>query len=300
MFAHNNYVIRKLVLSFLFFALIVGVFPSHSYSAAQLPPTAEGPGFILPNSPLFFLDKVKQDLRIALALTPSDKAKVYNSIAGERYAELRYMIAKDSKDGIQIALSGVSDNLNKAAESLSQAQFDGVNVETLSENINNDIKRRQEGLDILLSQSQGDLKTAVLGTQTSIYDSKTKVVNGLAPDKKENELKSDQQRQTESNIKNGPVCSREMVDKLANYKSRIEEIVGTNEEKKKALSSAYDKLLKAGAQCVEANKAFQAAFEELNKLLKTNNTQGGSTVQESKKVPLQYPIKTPETSTLRK
>ena len=193
--------LKHFFLILLTFVLVVSAFPASVLAGPQIPPTAEGPGFILPDSPLFFLDEVKQNIRIFLAIRPQDKAEVFNSIAGERIAELRYMLARNNQKGIEISLKGISQNTQGAADSLAEAQFRGNNVEKLAEDINTDIKRRQEGLDVLLASSTGELKTMVLGTQTSVYDSKAKVVNGLSQGKKEIEMKEDKGKQAEEKLK---------------------------------------------------------------------------------------------------
>ena len=76
----------------------------------QIPSTSEGPGLILPDSPLFFLDQLKQEFRLFLVFTPEAKAKIHASIAGERMAELRFMVQKNSKRGIEY-LCGEVENL---------------------------------------------------------------------------------------------------------------------------------------------------------------------------------------------
>ena len=278
--------IKKTVLVFLILILFVVFFPASSYAGPQLPPTAEGPGFILPDSPLFFLDRLKQEVRLALALSLQAKAQVYNSIAGERFAELRFMLNTGNQKGIAVALDGVEENTGLAADKLSDSQFKGENVEKLSEAINTDIKRRQEGLSVLLASATGKLQTRVLGTQTSIYESKAKVVNGIAPHKIENEIKNDQNKQTETKILSGAECSRDILNKLVHLKQRIDQVSsidaskglrGTppaketrpaiNEEKKKLLTLAYEKLIKSAKQCVEAHSAFITAYKEFNQLL---------------------------------
>lgn len=274
--------IKKTVLVFLILILFVVFPPRFSYAEPQIPPTSEGPGFILPNSPLFFLDKLKQEIRIALAFNLQDKAKVYNAIAGERLAELRFMLNKQDEKGIEIALRGVAENTKASADSLADAQFQGHDVEKLADSLNTDIKRRQEGLDVLLTQAEGKLKTAVLGTQTSIYDSKTKVVNGLAPDRRESETKNDQNKKIETNIAGGTICSTGMLNNLSNLRRRIDYVstasaetkkedfrktaVVGSEERKNKLIAAYIRLETAARKCAAAYSAFVAAYKEFNQL----------------------------------
>ncbi len=299
--------IKKAVLVFLTLILFLAFLPSSSYAQAQIPPTAEGPGLILPDSPLFFLDKIKQDIRLLLAFTPQNKAKTYSAIAGERLAELRFMLARNNKDGIETDLKGISDNLKNAANSLTDAQFKGENVEILSENINNDIKRKQESLDTLLSQSTGDLKTMVLGVQTSIYQSKAKVVTGLPSGQSEKETREDLLKQIETKIKYSSDSSADTLAKIGALQKQASEsskkaIIMREDEVKAAIIlknsalikekqarlelekkkqekvlAAYQKLSEAAKKAREATASYQAAQQELKQLLNQSTSPATST-----------------------
>lgn len=299
--------IKKAVLVFLVLILFLAFLPASSYAELQIPPTAEGPGLILPDSPFFFLDKIKQDVRLLFAFTPQNKAKTYNAIAGERLAELRFMLARNNKDGIETDLRGITDNLKMAANSLTDAQFKGENVELLSENINNDIKRKQDSLDILLSQATGDLKTMVLGVQTSVSQSKTKVVSGLPSQKLENETKEDLLKQIETRIKYSSDSSADILAKIEALQKQASEsskkaIIMREDEVKAAgilkntallkakqarlelekkrqekILAAYQKLSDAAKKAKEATTNYQNAQQELKQLLNQSTNTSTST-----------------------
>ncbi|HZQ29817.1 MAG TPA: DUF5667 domain-containing protein [Patescibacteria group bacterium] len=160
----------------------------------QISPTIEGPGLILPDSPFFFLDQLKQSIRLAFAFSPEDKAKVNEQIAGERLAELRFMLAKNDARAASVALAGVSDNLLQASDQLAKAQFAGKNVTNLAEDLNSNIKLKQKALDQLESQAHGSLQLQVAQAQESIFESKAAVDDALPPDQMENEIKNDLER----------------------------------------------------------------------------------------------------------
>jgi hypothetical protein len=293
---HNNYVIRKLILNFLAVILLAGIFPG-SVFAVTIPPTAEGPGFILPDSPLYFLDHIKQNVRVALAFKPQDRARVYNSIAGERLAELRFMLARDDKDGIKIALDGVSENTRKAAESLYDAQFVGENVEKLAESLNNDINRKQDSLAVLLEDGDEDLKTMVLGVNDSIFQSKSKVSGGLPSHLSQNEKKNDVLKQIETKVKydSGSLKStitqiealkkqasesgQKSINQKAAELNRLKGFKNITEIRKKqaelagdtakvqAIQAAYQKLIDAAKKYEDAKTAYLTAQQELKQLL---------------------------------
>ncbi len=166
-------------------------------TASALPvisPTTEGPGLIMPDSPFFFLDQLKQDIRLAFAFNPEDKAKVNAQIAGERLAELRFMLAKNDARAASAALAGVSDNLQQASDQLTKAQFAGKNVTNLAQDLNSNIKLKQKALDQLESQAKGSLQLQVAQAQELIFESKAAVDDALPPDEMENEIKLDLER----------------------------------------------------------------------------------------------------------
>lgn len=170
-------------------AQVLGV--STESALPQIPPTTEGPGLILPDSPLFFLDQVKQNIRLILAITSENKAKVRAAIAGERLAELRLMLAKNNEKGIQASLQGVSDNLDKAAQEVNSAQLTGRDVSQLAKAINNSIKEKQKVLEVLESQSEGELKARTKAAAVSLLSAKVKVENALPQAELEDEVRND-------------------------------------------------------------------------------------------------------------
>jgi len=163
-------------------------------SDISMPPTTEGPGLLLPDSPLFFLDRLKQNLRILFAFSPETKAKVYMQIAGERYAELRFMLARNNKEGIAIDLQGIQENVQDAADSLTQAQLSGKNVVLLAKNLNTYLREKQEVFNSLEDQAAGELKAQIHLTQITITYAKSNIENALPQDELANTLNDDLQQ----------------------------------------------------------------------------------------------------------
>ncbi len=159
-----------------------------------MPPTSDGPGIFLPDSHFFFLDEMKQNIRLLLSFSPEEKAKTYQSIAAERFAELRYMLARNNHDGITKDLRGIAYNMQKAVDEVGNAQFNGVDTKKLAKELNDDIKSKQAVLDQLASVATGETKTYVLGASTSLFEAKLKVEDSLNPADSENELKDDLRR----------------------------------------------------------------------------------------------------------
>lgn len=210
-----------------------------STSTLSMPPTVEGPGLLLPDSPLFFLDNIKQSVRLLLALTSEDKAKVRTAIAGERLAELRFMLAKNNKAGIRTALQGTSDNLAEAANELSQTQFLGKNVSRLAREINQSIKRKQEALDLLEKQAQGEIKAQIRAANEVLTASKIRVEDALPQDELENEIREDLNRELERDVREASDSAKELQEDLDELNNQA------NEAGKKALKRREEALRKA-------------------------------------------------------
>lgn len=245
---------------------VLGV--STQSATPQLPPTIEGPGLILPDSPFFFLDQIKQATRLFFTFSPQDKAKIHNAVAGERLAELRLMLARQNPSGIETALEGVSKNLEQAADNLNNAQLKGEDVSETARTINVDIERRQELLDVLESQADGQLELMVSVVQASILNSKIKVEDGLPDDEFEIEVRDDLNREIERRIEAATESALELEDELDELEheateaaqralKRREEALGKAiEEKNEARKKAQEKLLEAEKKKQE--KLFEA------------------------------------------
>lgn len=176
-------------------------------AALSIPPTAEGPGFLLPDSPIFFLDQLKQEVRLLLALTPEQKAKVHNAVAGERLAELQLMLAKNNVAGVRVALQGVSDNLKAASDDVANAKLTGRNINLLAKEINDSIKEKQKSLSSLEKDATGEVKAQVMAAKESLKVSKIKAEDHLPADLLVNEMEEDLQMEIDDNISKAKVSA---------------------------------------------------------------------------------------------
>jgi len=198
----------------------------------SIPPTAEGPGLVLPNSPLFFIDSLKQEFRLLLAFTPEQKAKIHNAIAGERLAELRIMLIKNNVPGIRIALQGVSDNLRGAAEDVTNAKLTGRNINLLAKEINDSIKEKQKVLTDLIPQATGEIKIQVAAAREALKTAKVQVEENLPVNLLMNETIDDLNQLITENI-----------DKASFSAAEINRVIGV--------------LTRLGSESVGQNKTFQ-------------------------------------------
>ncbi|MFH1833363.1 MAG: DUF5667 domain-containing protein [Candidatus Levyibacteriota bacterium] len=178
-----------------------------SVETLSIPPTPEGPGLILPDSPLFFLDKIKQEFRLLLAFTSEQKARIHNTIAGERLAELQIMLAKDNVPGIRIALQGISDNFKAASEDLDNAKLTGRNIALLAKEINDSIKEKQKVLTSLVTQATGEIKAQAAAAREALKIAKVQVEENLPADLLMNETIDDLNQEIGDNINKAKVSA---------------------------------------------------------------------------------------------
>lgn len=237
-------------------------------SSLTIPPTIEGPGFILPDSPLFFLDRFKQNARLFLAFTAERRAKIRSDIAGERLAELRFMLKKNNEKGIQTALDGVSENLQDASREVAQAQLSGRNVSELAKTINTSMKEKQATLDNLDEQTKGAMKARVRAIQEAIRASKVNVEDSLPEADLQNEISDGLNRNMNRNIKDASdvtVNLERSIEVLTRQASDAAEksLVRKEEALKKAIERKNEQLKEKEEKLLEREK------EKQERLLKT-------------------------------
>ena len=233
-----------------------------SAALPQIDPTSEGPGLILPDSPFFFIDKWKQNIRLFAAFTPAEKAKINAQIAGERLAELRFMLARNNTKAAAVALLGVSDNLKQAADNLDKAQFEGKDVSKLSQDLNSNIKLKQKTLDSLEENSTGSLKILVEQAQEDVFNAKLKVVDSLPEDLVENEVENDLKRRIGKRADNASNSAELLNRDLESLSKRALEtsqksLSKRQEALQKAIGNKNEKEVEAEGKLFEAEKVRQ-------------------------------------------
>lgn len=219
-------------------------------SELLFPPVTSGPGLILPDSPLFFLDELKQSIRLLFAFSPEAKAKVYASVAAERLAELRIMLAKNNPQGINTALTLLTQEENFAAESLAEAHARGKNVSVLARGLNEEIKTQRAMLQSTEKQATGVLKLQFKAARKALKEAKVKVEDELEENELEREVNEDIRDQV-----------AEQVEEAEDVVKKVERDV---DELGKEASEAARKALKRREEAIK--KAIEEKNEEIKKL----------------------------------
>lgn len=119
----------------------------------------QGPGILLPTSPLYFADVFKNNLRLMLASYDNNqKANIHLDIAGERIAEVRVMIEEKKMPAraLDMALASLSENIEGARTELKKYKGKGQNVEELAVRLNTTINAQKESLHVLQAKAGGE------------------------------------------------------------------------------------------------------------------------------------------------
>ena len=234
-------------------------------SELSFPQIAAGPGVITPDSPLYFLDKAYQGFRLALA-SPEDKAKIRASIAGERLAELRLMMAKNDEKGINIALNEMTHEMDGAADDLVVASGRGNNVEDSAAEVNQKLKEQRFAIRSLIQQARGDLRLRLLAANESLKEAKVEVEGNLPEEHLLNEIEDDLTETVEEEADMATHSARRLeyaitqIDELASMAGQKEQI--ELEKIRKDEGKIDEALLKKQQQLKELK---QRRLEEIKK-----------------------------------
>lgn len=90
---------------------------------------------VTPDSPLYFLDKLIENIQLALAKTPEAKAALLTAISQERLAESEALDSAKLDQYLDMLLNEVATALQKAADAIAEAQEKGAEVTKLMETL---------------------------------------------------------------------------------------------------------------------------------------------------------------------
>lgn len=204
-----------------------------------LPATTEGPGLLLPDSPFYFLDAIKQHVRASLAVTPEAKARLHAQIAGERMAELRLMLYRNNEEGFSKALEGMTHHFIQSERALEETKMSGTDVAELAKHINDSIKTKQQALDTLEQEGESTVQVEVVKAQDLLMETKVKVEDGLNEADLANEIADDLRRITKRRVLEAENAVSEIDAELAILEKQASEAAKqTLTRREKALQEA--------------------------------------------------------------
>jgi hypothetical protein len=226
---------------------------------ANIPPTVEGPGFVMPDSPFYFLDQIKQSLRIMFALNQESRARIYANIAGERMAELRFMLQNQNENGAKLALNGVSESFKNAKEQLGAAKSLGKDISKLAKEINDSIREKQQVLDELRTKKEGELGMQVEATTESLTETKIRIGEYLNPSDLANEIKYDTNRELELKFQEASNSAQALKEALEDLKLQRQQAA---EEQLRNREEALNRVIDEQGEAIRIQERVQLEAEQ--------------------------------------
>ncbi len=248
---------------------------STSASDLVFPPVTSGTGLLLPDSPLFFLDQLKQSVRLFLASAGEERAKLHQQIAGERMAELRVMMSRNNMKAVNATLINLQGEMQQAAQELTYAAARGKQVTHLAKELNDTIKLQRHLLDSLAVQSNGGLKLQLQATRTTLKEPKIQVEDQLSEDDLHNEIQDGLEEDIQNQVVDASLSAQLLENTLTELKK---EALQAAEKSLKRRADALKKIISEKNNVVKATQQRLLTLEEQKQqqLLKlhTEETEG--------------------------
>lgn len=190
------------------------------------PPVSAGPGYFLPDSPLYMLDKALQSFRLAVAFTPERRVAVRNLILGERLAELRVMTERGNEKAIHAVLQEMTNESYRAASDLAGAEARGKDVAKLAKDTNDLMRLHREALRAVAEQADDALALQIESARQSILIAKMNVEDQLS----EQELAEAIGNDLEDEIDTQVLAAETRVEKLDQRLEELDRVTGSTIE----------------------------------------------------------------------
>lgn len=255
-------------------------------------PISQGPGLLLPTSPIYFVDLWRDNLSLILAsYDPETKAKLHLKIAAERIVEVKLLMEAKATNapGLDTALANITENIEGAKLALKTERAKGRNVEKLAKELDQTVDKQKEALDILAQNADPRTSLKIEAVQIALKQNDTEIEDELAQDALDDEIgielaleiagqvkgASDSARRvdtlldkltreasksSEKALKNCPRIKNQITEK--NQEERQDEICKKEEAKQKAFKAAFER---AANRARSASREAQNAAEELLK-----------------------------------
>ena len=221
------------------------------YSSGEnnFPVVTAGTGFLLPDSPLYFADKIFQGLKLAIALSPERKTTVQTQILGERMAELREMYARKNGEGIAKALWELEKEAKNLAASV-KAVSNSNEAQLLAKKANDVLRDYRVILAAASTSSSDELSLKLDSASHSLLVSKVEIEDFLTIADQEDAIASDLEMEVENAVLGTSTKAEKTEKKIQNLEKRATK--AEQIEKKK-----LEQKTKANAKKLEAKKVLE-------------------------------------------
>ncbi|MBI2026166.1 MAG: hypothetical protein HYT06_02180 [Candidatus Levybacteria bacterium] len=251
----------------------------YSSTSNVFPVITAGTGFLLPDNPLYLLDKIFQNVKLAVAFDGKVKLRVQTQILGERMAELREMYVRKNMQGINTVLFEVEKEAYNLSENIKAIALD-TDVSFAAKSANDVLKDYRNILALVSSSADDQLSLRLDSTNYSLLVSKVKIEDYLNTADQEDAIASDLETEVENAVLGASTKAAKVEKKIVNLEKRTtkqeqlekqkqaqkEKIEAKKQqakeivEKRKALAEKRKKLLE------ERKKKLEAAKQALQKI----------------------------------
>lgn len=160
----------------------------------------EGPGILLPDSPLYFVDIWRDNLSLILAsFTPEKKAKLHLRIAAEKITEIKILIEEKGIEarGLDTALSNITSNVSGARRVIERQKGLGADVRKLAEELNVTINEQKFALRVLQDAVDYPTSLKLLAAEKGMRLDEAEIEDELMQDLLQNEIRDEIAREIE-------------------------------------------------------------------------------------------------------
>ncbi len=232
------------------------------------PAVTYGPGFFLPDSPLYFLDTWMQGIKLVLAGGDEKRATLRAIIAGERLAELRIMMSRGDTKGIKTALNELQNQATLAARDLREAHAKNGEVVKTARILNETFKNQQHVLTSLVMQSSGSLKYQLKATQETVREAKMRVEDNLPENELAREIEESLNQQLTEDLLATSTSAQRLISEITLLQSLLSDAAKKHESKREqallfAIESKNQALRVEQEQLLQAEKNKQETLFSL-------------------------------------
>jgi len=125
---------------------------------------------ITPDSFIYGLDKLAENIKIVITFDSVEKAKLFLELAEERLAESKDMMDVDKLELAEQAINDYKEALNKATATADTALEDGEEVSEVTKEIQETTMTREEIVENILDQLTEEIKERVSEELKEVYD----------------------------------------------------------------------------------------------------------------------------------
>lgn len=221
-------------ISYAVVSLLVAPFLAFAQTQSSALPNAG----LTPESPLYFLDKLGENLQRFFTFNPESKARLEITFAKERIAEIKVILEEKGVNakGLSVAEAGLQDNLSKATTILAQEKQAGKDTSALAKELSDEVSPAQDTLKDTFKSEKNALGTKVDDLKAKITEARQAgdtaqvevLAQQLADTKAQKELLDQKENDNEDTIDQ----ENEHLDEALGLKEEAAEKIREADEKK--------------------------------------------------------------------